>query len=279
MYVCREFNHPIMSYLQFLKTAAFRKAILRIVLIYVGVLAVTWFGLMWYTDHGEYISVPDLQGMTLEEAVASLEERDLQVLVIDSIYDKKAKPGTVLEQSPAPESQVKEGRQVFLTIYRNTRPMERLGVKEGDFAAVAFIKLHNKGIEFDTLYEDNNVYVGSIIRLVYGGKRVNADSMIPRGDRVQLVIGRAASSKVMVPNLAGMTCKEVEMILDTLGLVCNCRFEPGVSSPSTQDSATFRVCRQDPPFDPLSQGTTPGRIVDLWLYNEPCPTDTSNSDF
>jgi eukaryotic-like serine/threonine-protein kinase len=263
-----------MAFIQFLKTSQFRRSMLRIVLIYVAVLATIWFGLMWYTDHGEYISVPDLQGMSLEEAVIALEERDLEVLVIDSIFDKKAKAGTIIEQSPAPDSQVKEGRQVFLTIYRYSKPMERLGVKEGDFAAVAFIKLQNKGIEFDTLYENNNVFVGSIIRLVYAGKRVGPEAMIPRGDRVQLVIGRAASEKIMVPNLRGKTCREAESILDTLGLVCNCRFEPEISLPSTQDSLVFHVCRQDPPFDPLSQGTTPGRIVDLWLYNEPCPSDT-----
>jgi eukaryotic-like serine/threonine-protein kinase len=265
-----------MSVSTYLKSAQFRKSTIRIVLIYIVVLASTWFGLMWYTDHGEYISVPDLHEMTLDEAIATLEERDLEYLVIDSLYDKKAKPGTVIEQSPAPESQVKEGRQVFLTVYRQTRPMERLGVKEGDFAAVAFIKLHNKGIEFDTLYEDNNVFVGSIIRLVYGGKRVGPESLVPRGERVQLVIGRAATSKIMVPDLHGKTCLEAESILDTLGLVCNCRFEGGGSVPTTQDSVTFRVCRQDPPFDPLSPGSFPGRIVDLWLYNEPCPRDSIN---
>ena len=266
-----------MSFLQFIKTPQFRKSMLRIALIYLALITLTWFGLMWYTDHGKYVSVPDLQDMTLAEAVAALEERDLQVLVIDSIYDKKAKAGTVIEQSPAPESQVKEGRQVFLTVYRTTRPMEKLGVKEGDFAAVAFIKLRNKGIEFDTLYENNNVFVGSIIRLVYGGKRAGPDSYVPRGDRVQLVIGRAASGKIAVPNLNGKTCREAETVLDTLGLVCNCRFEPGISLPTAQDSMIFRVCRQDPPFDPLSPGTSPGRIVDLWLYNEPCPIDSTDN--
>jgi len=263
-----------MSFIKFIKTSQFRQTSLRIVVLYVIIIAATWFGLSWYTDHGEYVSVPDLHNMPLDEAIAALEERDLQVLVIDSIYDKKAKAGTVLEQSPAPESQVKEGRQVFLTVYRTTRPMERLGVKEGDFAAVAFIKLQNKGIEFDTLYENNNVFVGSIIRLVYAGKRVGPETLVARGDRVQLVIGRSAKNRIMVPNLIGKTCQEVERALDTLGLVCNCRFEPEISLPTVQDSATFRVCRQDPPFDPTGQGTTPGRIVDLWLYNEPCPADT-----
>jgi hypothetical protein len=92
-----------------------------------------------------------------------------------------------------------------------------------------------------------------------------------------LVIGRAASDKIIVPDLTGMSCQEARSILDTLRLECNCRFEPGISSPSAQDSSTFRVCRQDPIHDP-ERGTSAGRIVDLWLYNTPCAPDSTQQD-
>ena len=264
-----------MSFRSFISSPDFRKTVIRIVLLYGGIIGLSWFWLRWYTDHGEYVSVPDLRGVSLDEAVTSLEDRQLKYLVIDSIYDKKAEPGTVMEQSPAPESQVKQGRQVFLTIYRISPPMEKLGVKEGDFATVAMIKLANKGIEYDTLYEDNNTLVGSIIRVTRKGRRLKPDELIPRGSSVTLVIGRSVKKKVIVPNLRGFTCREAEAALDTLNLVCNCRFE-GIDFPSAQDSSTFRVCRQDPEHDPLI-GSSAGRIVDLWLYNSPCPRDTSDN--
>lgn len=261
-----------MSIFSSIKSPEFRKAALRILLVYALIIGTSWFYLRWYTDHGEFISVPDMKGMALEEAIASLDSRGLEYLVIDSIYDRKASPGTIVDQSPIAESQVKEGRQVFLTIYRINPPMEKLGVKQGDYAAVAMIKLKNKSIDFDTLYEDNNMFPGSIIRVVQKGKSLKADSQIPRGAKVTLVIGRAASTRIIVPDFYGKTCNEVQAILDTLNLACNCRFEPGIASPSAQDSATFRVCRQDPVHDP-TLGTTPGRIVDLWLYSTPCPKD------
>lgn len=261
-----------MSITSTVKSPEVRKAVLRILLVYIAVIGISWFYLRWYTDHGEFVSVPDMKGMTLDEAIASIEARGLSYLVIDSIYDRKAAPGTIVDQSPVPESQVKEGRQVFLTIYRLSPPMEKLGIKQGDYAAVAMIKLKNKAIDFDTLYEDNNTFPGSIIRVTQKGKNLKADSMIPRGARVTLVIGRAASTRVIVPDFTGKTCAEVQTVLDTLNLICNCRFEPGIDSPTAQDSATFRVCRQDPVHDPTI-GTTPGRIVDLWLYNTPCPQE------
>jgi len=218
-----------------------------------------------------------LRGKSLSEAILALEDRELTHLVIDSIYDRKATPGEVVDQSPGVESQVKEGRQVFLTIYRFSPPMETINIKEGDYAAVAMIKLHNKGIECDTVYEDNNTFVGSVIRVTHRGKKIKPDTQIARGDRLTLVIGRSVRSKVIVPDLFGLTCKEVEMMLDTMNLICNCKFEPMVSSPSSQDSVTYRVCRQDPKHDPVI-GTTAGRIVDIWLYNTPCPNDTTSNE-
>jgi beta-lactam-binding protein with PASTA domain len=261
----------------FVKSTSFRKAIIGIALTYAVLLLGSWFWLQWYTDHGEYVSVPDLKGLRSEDAILALQERNLDYLIIDSIYDRKAAPGSVFDQSPAFESQVKEGRQVFLTIYRLSPPMEKLGIKQGDYATVAMIKLRNKSIDFDTLYEDNNTLANSIIRVTQRGKALKASDEVARGSKVVLVIGRAASDKIIVPDFTGMSCQEARSILDTLRLECNCRFEPGISSPSAQDSSTFRVCRQDPIHDP-ERGTSAGRIVDLWLYNTPCAPDSTQQD-
>jgi beta-lactam-binding protein with PASTA domain len=259
---------------KFIQSSSFRKAALGIALVYITLILGSWFWLGWYTDHGEYVSVPDLKGMPLDQAMAALQERDLDYLVIDSVYDRKAKPGSVFDQSPVFESQVKQGRQVFLTIYRNSPPMEKLGIKQGDFATVAMIKLRNKAIDFDTLYEDNNTLTNSIIRVTQRGKTLRPNDEVARGSRVVLVIGRSATDKIIVPDFSGMTCMEAKAILDTLNLECNCRFEPEISSPTAQDSTSFRVCRQDPKHDP-NVGTSAGRIVDLWLFNTPCVPDTT----
>jgi beta-lactam-binding protein with PASTA domain len=261
----------------FIKSTSFRKAALGIALTYTVLLLGSWFWLQWYTDHGEYVSVPELKGLSTEDAIRALQERNLNYLIIDSIYDRKAAPGSVFDQSPAFESQVKQGRQVFLTIYRLSPPMEKLGIKQGDYATVAMIKLRNKSIDFDTLYEDNNTLANSIIRVTQRGRALKATDEVARGSRVLLVIGRPVSDKIMVPDFTGMTCLQAKSILDTLHLECNCRFEPEISFATAQDSATFLVCRQDPMHDP-ERGTTAGRIVDLWLYNTPCAPDSAQHD-
>src|SRR5688572_26971203 len=69
-----------------------------------------------YTHHGESITVPDLRGMTQEKLEHFLENKHLQYKVVDSLFETKKAPGTILEQDPAPDSKVKENRTIYLTV-------------------------------------------------------------------------------------------------------------------------------------------------------------------
>ena len=77
-----------------------------------------------YTDHGISILVPDFSGFTPEEAREVARHERLDIQVIDSIYDKDAAPGSVVEQYPAGGEHVKEGRTIRLTINARTGSYE-----------------------------------------------------------------------------------------------------------------------------------------------------------
>lgn len=74
-----------------------------------------WFLDKW-TSHGEERVVPDVHTLTLSKAKSILSENDLQVEVIDSVYESDIVPGTVVEQVPPAGNRVKPGRIIFLTI-------------------------------------------------------------------------------------------------------------------------------------------------------------------
>lgn len=84
------------------------------------------FGTIWwmesYTRHGEGVDVPNVKGKLLSDAQFELGEADLVTVVVDSIYDKKLKPGVVVEQSPGQGSRVKAGREIYLTVNAKTVP-------------------------------------------------------------------------------------------------------------------------------------------------------------
>lgn len=74
------------------------------------------FGLDIYTNHGESIEVPKVQGMNIDDARDLLDDLGLEVAIADSGFNKKLPAGQILEQTPAPGSLVKSGHNIFLTV-------------------------------------------------------------------------------------------------------------------------------------------------------------------
>ncbi|MEY3398456.1 MAG: hypothetical protein RL220_1050 [Bacteroidota bacterium] len=261
-----------MSLRNFIRTKDFRKHLLRIALIYLGIILVVWIYMAWYTDHGEQISVPDLKGMSISEAAELLDGLDLSYVVVDSVYSEKATGGTVMEQSPAQESKVKGGREIFLTLFRVQPPMETINIEEGEYAAVAMIKLTNKGIRFRKVEEPNSQMVGAVIKVLYKGKRLKPGTQIQRGDEVVIHVGISADEEINVPNLVGIPLDSAIAILDrselTLGLTVA---DPPLTSRA--DSAAARVCRQTPGYVPEYK-IKKGQVVDIWVSTQPCVGDS-----
>ena len=79
-------------------------------------LVAAYFGLGWFTHHNQYHVVPDLHGLTADEAARILQKQHLKFEVSDSIYDSKTPPGTIMEQTPKAGSKIKDNRFVYVTI-------------------------------------------------------------------------------------------------------------------------------------------------------------------
>lgn len=217
----------------------------------------------WYTGHGQRKAVPDVRGVNLSEAAKLLDESQLAMMVVDSVYTEGAVPGMVFEQSPPPFSEVKKSRTVYLTVYRTTPPMEQLKVAEGTNERVAEIILQNKGIRFDKQYEEHAYLAGMVVRVLYRGKELTPESGVQRGDRVTLIIGIRSNEKVEVPNLIGLT------IDSALFVIADRRLAHGVTLydhevQTSEDSLMARVYRQHP----SAEGEKPilvGTPVDVYL--------------
>ena len=260
-----------MGFFSFILSKSARKQWLRIILVNLGLLGILWLLLWWYTGHGNFVSVPDVKGQSLENATNALLERNLNPLVVDSIYNEQYAGGTIWDQSPGAEQQVKEGRQVFLSVYSWVPPQEKINIEAGEYGQVALIKLKNKGIRFKTRFEPNNNMVGSVIRVLYKGKALKPEDTIARGEEVVVVIGEAVNEKVSIPELVGLTIEEAIMKLEESTLMLG-EIYSDVPLKNAQDSLTARVCRQSPAFDPVYR-VSPGTLVDIHVSTEPCFPD------
>ena len=68
------------------------------------------------TKHNQEITVPDLTGMSVEEAGRLLASEKMRLNIVDSVYVKRMGRGLVYRQNPKAGSKVKEGRCIHLTI-------------------------------------------------------------------------------------------------------------------------------------------------------------------
>ncbi len=69
-----------------------------------------------YVKGGKVVVVPDVSGKSFEDAEQQLKELGLVTKRGYEIYDPKKKLGTVLSQNPLPQSKVKQGRSVYLSV-------------------------------------------------------------------------------------------------------------------------------------------------------------------
>ena len=156
----------------------FKKGHIIVLLINIAVASIVLFVIGYivlnrlekYTNHGYYITVPELRGLTPDEAKPFAKEKNLQILVIDSIYDNNAKPGTIVEQFPSPNAHVKNNRAIQLTINANApekiifpnlrnvafrqslQRLKNLGLNVG---RIEYIPSNFKNLVLDFKYEGN----------------------------------------------------------------------------------------------------------------------------
>ena len=102
-----------MSFFRFLFSKAFFKHILIIIVLVVIIIWLTLFSIKKITKHGQAITLPDYSGLFIDELD---NENDFEFFVIDSIHDATREKGSIVAQDPLPESKVKEGRKVYLTV-------------------------------------------------------------------------------------------------------------------------------------------------------------------
>ena len=86
--------------LQFILSKAFLKQLILLAVIGVVIIFGLYLYLHFYTGHGETVEVPQVEGMTVDEAALIFGEAELEFFVIDSVYSREGLGGTIVDQSP-----------------------------------------------------------------------------------------------------------------------------------------------------------------------------------
>lgn len=112
----------VKSYLRVVFSRLMLKNVIAAAVILLALATLTLFLLRFYTHHGEAVIVPNIEGLTLHQAEPLLQERHLKCQVVDSVYSEHARPGNIINQTPATNSRVKKGRTIYVTVNTYNKP-------------------------------------------------------------------------------------------------------------------------------------------------------------
>ncbi|WP_044060116.1 PASTA domain-containing protein [Proteiniphilum acetatigenes] len=141
-----------------------------------------------YTRHGQNVVVPSLESLQIEEANTILRAKGLHAEIVDSIYQRDAVPGAIIDQRPKAGNKVKEGRAIYLTIYAKNPQMIAIPELTDYSIRQASALLNSMGFTQLSIQEVPAEYSGLVVAVEYRGKRLAPEEKIPAGSALTLVV-------------------------------------------------------------------------------------------
>ena len=175
--------------LSFFKKHKILTNILIIAVFNTILITIAYFSLNWYTHHNEYQIVPELKGMTIEEASTKLSGCNLKYEISDSIFDTTSKPGTILLQTPKAGSKFKRDRTVYITIRSFATKQVKMPSIIDQSLRQGMSALQSLGIKNITVERIESEYEDLIFNVKMNGLPLRAGDRIPINAKITIVAG------------------------------------------------------------------------------------------
>lgn len=241
----------------------FRKIGIHVLLIFGVLFSLLFvfftFYLPGYTNHGDTVTVPDLEGFDYETLDRYLSDRDLVLKVnLDSGFVADVKPLQVLKQNPKPGAKVKQNRKIYVTLNAANAPLVIMPNLVNTPLKNAQEILSNFGLVRGELVYVPDIGNNVVLEQKYRGRAIKEGMEIAKGSQIDLLVGDGFGNQTLnMPNLVGMDEAEAEFLVVGSGLrMGNLTFVPIDSVPKGT------IVQQLPP--PGVSAKT-GEIVDLWI--------------
>lgn len=175
--------------------------------------------LEFWTNHGEYLRVPDVKGKNYREASDLLDKAGFDVVVQDSVYYDTLAPLVIIKQFPDPDATVKINRTIYLTINRAVAPLIDMPNLVGMSFRNAEQELRSRGLKLgDTIYVPD-IAKNAVKDQLVGGVTLKPGSPIAMGTQISLVLGAGIGNEdIAVPDLFGMPYIEALTLLESNGI-------------------------------------------------------------
>jgi beta-lactam-binding protein with PASTA domain len=216
------------------------------------------------TNHGQSITVPNIEGMQLNALEDFLVKRNLRYEINDSSYTEEYPPLTVLKQYPRAGSKVKEGRNIFISINRLNPPTVPVpNLIDGSVVNAEAVLRSNelKRGKIELVPGPFNV----VKEMKFQGQVIAPSERVPKGSVIDLVVMDGGSKDFEAPDYTGLSLEDAKVIIFGSNLNLGNVFVEG------DTTGGGVVIRQKPE---AKENIKVGDVVDLWIGKP----DTSNSD-
>ena len=218
------------------------------------------------TQHGKEITVPDFTNMTWSEARKAASDGGVRIVLADSVYVKRLRPGVVYLQTPEAGAHVKRGRRIRLTTNTTVPKEVVMPSLVGYSMRQAKAELTRTGLTLGRLIYTRDIATNSVLRQQRGGVDIKAGTRLASGTTINLVVGLNPNDNMTyVPKLVGKQyLPAVDQVLESSLNVGNLHFDETVKTYA--DSVSAFVYQQRPA---ASEKQRMGTEVTLSLTNDP----------
>jgi serine/threonine-protein kinase len=220
----------------------------------------------WYVKHSNLVKVPNVTGMNFLDAKKVLEQSGLDVKQGDIRYDESKPIGFVMDQAPAVDEMVKNGRRVYLTICGGEQLMEvprLIGKTERDakFSLVQRNLLVGEVVRKFTTEQPEDFVISQVIQ---------PGSKVKRGTKVDLIVSNGQLlGSIIVPDVIGKKLADAKKLLEDKKL------KVGKITYQSSDLPVGQVIDQYPKKDKSAKDNTP---VDLFIAKKKTENDKALED-
>lgn len=204
-----------------------------------------WVIMPAITNYDEGVTIPDITGVSLEEAQQHLDRFGLRYEVTDRRSNTAFPADYVIDQTPKPAEIVKPNRKIYLTV--NTVVIPTVEVPEVVSLSLrnAEIQLQNDGLQVGMVTHESSRFKNRVL-----SQSIPAGRTVEKGTVVDLTVSDGLGERmVTIPDILGLSLTQAQVKLRESGL----RVDDVVYEP-TRDVTPNTVIGYTPKVDELVEG-------------------------
>lgn len=250
------------------------KNILIATAVIIAFSAIMFVALNFYTKHGKTETVPALKGLLLNDAILMLERHNLKYEIIDSVFLRDKKLGTIIEQNPSAETTVKPGRSIYLII--NSKAIRKIIIPDLRDISLRQAKAmaSSMGINIENVEYVASEYKDLVIDVKFNGQSLLTGTAIPEGANIVLVAGSGYREYYEggAPMLIGLN------LSTAIDVLSSSSFRIGSINYDVQPNNNEELYIIIGQYPEAGEPTSDDASIDLWLSKDQAPRIRDNSN-